>query len=480
MSPLIPALETESSRIAVRFGDDELSYAELASAARQLTETLAPQGRVAVWATPTTETAVAVAAAVLSGVPVVPLNPRSGERELAHIVADSQPGLLLAGPGDELPDTVSGVPRADVAAHVEPRSGAGYPEPVPDSAPGLIVYTSGTTGSPKGVVLSRRALAANLDALAEAWHWTEDDTVVHALPLFHVHGLVLGLLGPLRLGGTLHHLRHFSAEAVARALPGGTVLFGVPTMYHRLADAVEAGDQPLNDALSGARLLVSGSAPMSLHDHERLTRATGARVIERYGMTETLMNTAVRPDGPHRPGTVGTPLPGVDVRLVDDDEQRIEASDGETVGEIQVRGRNLFTEYLGRPDATTEAFAGGWFRTGDMAVRDSEGAYRIVGRRSTDLIKSGGHRIGAGEIENALRELPGVADAAVTGEPDPDLGERIVAWVVRTPGGAEPAEEQIVEHVARQLSEHKRPRAVRFLDTLPRNDMGKVLKRELR
>jgi malonyl-CoA/methylmalonyl-CoA synthetase len=212
-----------------------------------------------------------------------------------------------------------------------------------------------------------------------------------------------------------------------------------------------------------------------VHDHQRITAATGQQVVERYGMTETLMNTSVRADGERKPGTVGVPLAGVDLRLIDDAGAAI--TELETVGEIQVRGPNLFTEYLNRPDATAAALDGGWFRTGDMATRDADGYVKIVGRKATDLIKSGGYKIGAGEIENALLEHPGVAEAAVTGEPDDDLGERIVAWVV--PDGERPSAEELASHVAKLLAPHKRPRVVRYLEALPRNDMGKVMKRAL-
>ncbi len=349
-----------------------------------------------------------------------------------------------------------------------------------DGDPALVVYTSGTTGPPKGAVVPRRALAATLDALADAWQWTGDDVLVHGLPLFHVHGLVLGVLGPLRRGGSVRHLGRFSPEGAARELnDGATMLFGVPTMYHRIAESLP-GDPELAKALAGARLLVSGSAALPVHDHERIAAATGRRVIERYGMTETLMNTSVRADGEPRAGTVGVPLPGVELRLVEEDGSPIEELDGESVGEIQVRGPNLFTEYLNRPDATAAAFTpDGFFRTGDMAVRDPDGYVRIVGRKATDLIKSGGYKIGAGEIENALLEHPGVREAAVTGEPDPDLGERIVAWVVPSDPAAPPALEALADHVAGRLAPHKRPRVVRHVDALPRNEMGKIMKRAL-
>ncbi|MEJ2857691.1 MULTISPECIES: acyl-CoA synthetase [unclassified Saccharothrix] len=440
---LLPALADPPAKVAVRFPDQELTYAELAARARQVAYGLVGKRRIAVWARSDVRTCVVVVGALLAGVPVVPLNPKVGERELAHILADSAPDLVV---DDELP------------------SGVEVPLPEPDAeAPALIVYTSGTTGPPKGVVLPRRALASNLDALAAAWEWTADDVVVHGLPLFHVHGLGIGVLGPLRRGGTVHHLGTFSVDKAAEAMASvGTMMFGVPTMYHRIVQAPEFAG-----AFAKARLLVSGSAALPATVHERMAELTGQRVVERYGMTETLMNTSVRASGDRRPGTVGLPLDGVEVRVV-----------GDEPGEIEVRGPNLFLEYLNRPDATRDAFVDGWFRTGDLAVVEPDGYLRIVGRRATDLIKSGGYKIGAGEIENALLEHPGVAEVAVTGEPDDDLGERVVAWVV--PSGVTTTGDELADHVARLLTPHKRPRVVRFVESLPRNDMGKVLKRELR
>ncbi|TXJ85456.1 acyl-CoA synthetase [Streptomyces lavendulae] len=478
MSSLFAGLAGGSrERVAVEFGERSLTYGGLADAAGAVARRVRRGERVAVWATPELETVVAVVGVLLAGAAAVPLNPRSGEKELAHIVSDSAPSLVLAAPDTQLPAALGDLARADVDADAR----ADFPHPeLPDDAPALVVYTSGTTGPPKGAVLPRRALTSTLDALADAWQWTEADVLVHGLPLFHVHGLVLGVLGPLRRGGSVRHLGRFSTEGVARALSdGATMLFGVPTMYHRIAEALP-GDPGLAKALAGARLLVSGSAALPIHDHERIAAATGRRVVERYGMTETLMNTSVRADGEARPGTVGVPLPGVELRLVEEDGSEIGARDGESVGEIQVRGPNLFTEYLNRPDATAAAFtADGWFRTGDMAVREPDGYVRIVGRKATDLIKSGGYKIGAGEIENALLEHPGVREAAVTGEPDADLGERIVAWIVPADPKSPPDVEELAGHVARRLAPHKRPRVVRHLDVLPRNDMGKIMKRAL-
>ncbi|MET8077682.1 acyl-CoA synthetase [Streptomyces sp. NPDC005303] len=480
MTSLFPALKgATADRPALRFGDRSLTYAQLAAATGALAGRLARYDRVAVWATPELETAVAVVAALEAGVAAVPLNPKSGEKELGHILGDSAPGLLLTAPGAELPAAVGDLERLDIDVHA---TGGTTPDgPARDGDdPALVVYTSGTTGPPKGAVLPRRAVATTLDALADAWQWTSADVLVHGLPLFHVHGLVLGILGPLRRGGSVRHLGRFSTDGVARELnDGATMLFGVPTMYHRIAETLSQ-DPELVKALAGARLLVSGSAALPVHDHERITAATGRRVVERYGMTETLMNTSVRADGEPRAGTVGVPLPGVELRLVEEDGSPITSYDGETVGEIQVRGPNLFTEYLNRPDATAAAFtADGWFRTGDMAVRDADGYVRIVGRKATDLIKSGGYKIGAGEIENALLEHPGVREAAVTGEPDLDLGERIVAWIVPVDPQSPPPLDELAAHVAGRLAPHKRPRVVHHLDFLPRNDMGKIMKRAL-
>ncbi len=475
---LFPALAEGSSRPALTFGERSLSYGELAASAGAQAARLAGARRVAVWATPTLETAVGVVAALLAGVPAVPLNPKVGERELAHIVGDSAPSLVLAARGDLLPDALARLPRIDIEATGAQGDVREWPEPAPDR-PALVVYTSGTTGPPKGAVLPRRALAGTLDALEDAWQWTSEDVLVHGLPLFHVHGLILGILGPLRRGGEVRHLGRFSTQGVTRELTAGaTMLFGVPTMYHRIAEQLPE-DPALAEALAGARLLVSGSAALPARDHERIRAVTGRAVIERYGMTETLMNTSVRVDGEPRAATVGVPLRDVELRLVDESGHAL--PDGpEHVGEIQVRGPNLFLEYLNRPDATAEAFTeDGFFRTGDMAVRDPDGYVRIVGRKATDLIKSGGYKIGAGEIENALLEHPAVRDAAVTGAPDADLGERIVAWIVPADPEQPPSQEELADHVAGQLAPHKRPRTVHYLAELPRNDMGKIMKKAL-
>ncbi len=472
---LLPALLDPPDQEALRFENDSLRYEQLRTGAAWVAERVAGAERVALWASPKLDTCMGLLGLLAAGVAAVPLNPKAGESELGHIVSDSAPSLVTAPRGIELPPALAGLERLPV----EHRGAHGdLPEEPAAESPALVIYTSGTTGPPKGVVLPRRAVRSNLDALAEVWNWSSEDVLVHGLPLFHVHGLVLGVLGPLRLGGRLHHVGRFSPEAVCGALAeGGTMLFGVPTMYYRLAGALE-GDASLIPAVRGARLLVSGSAPLALREHDRIERATGHRIVERYGLTETLMNCSVRSSGDRRPGYVGLPLPGIDLRLVGDDGSTIDVHDDETIGEVAVRGPNLFTEYLNRPDATAAALRDGWFSTGDVATRAPDGYIRIVGRRAIDLIKTAGYKVGAGEVENALLEHDAVAEVAVIGEPDEDLGERIAAFVVLR-GDAQCSSQELTDHVARLLAPHKRPRVVHFADELPRNEMGKLLKTKL-
>jgi malonyl-CoA/methylmalonyl-CoA synthetase len=472
---LFPRLADPDDDEAIRIGEETLSYRELAGAAAAVAASIHGDRRVAVWAQPALETCVAVVGALAAGAAVIPINPGLGTRELEHIVSDSEPERLLAWPGIEAPEQLARMPRLDVDRGAA--GGALADELGPDDV-AFVMYTSGTTGPPKGVQIPRRAITTNLDALAEIWQWTPEDRITHALPVFHVHGLVIGVLGPLRRGGRLEHAGRFSPGALAGALSrGATVMFGVPTMYTRIAREA-ASDRELARSFAGARLLVSGSAALPTTVHERIRELTGQEILERYGLTETLMNAGARLGDPVIAGRVGKPLPGVEVRLIGEDGGVLDATDDETIGEIAVRGPNVFEGYLNRPDATQEAMRDGWFMTGDLATRNESGSLKLVGRKSTDLIKSGGYRIGAGEIEGALLEHPAVAEAAVTAAPDEDLGERIVAWVV-CEEGAGASEDELSEHVANLLTKHKRPREVHFLDELPRNAMGKVLKREL-
>ena len=458
---LLASLSSATADIgdAIRIADVTLSRSDLVGAATSVAERVSGAGRVAVLARPTAATVLAVTGCLIAGVSAVPVPADVGTAERRHILCDSGAQAWLG----ELPEEPEGLPHIPVRIHA--RSWHRYSEPSPD-AEALVLYTSGTTGPPKGVQLSRRAIAADLDALAQAWQWTADDVLVHGLPLFHVHGLVLGLLGSLRVGNRFVHTGKPTPQSYAAA--GGTLYFGVPTVWSRIA-----ADPGAAAALRPARLLVSGSAPLPVPVFERLAALTGHQPVERYGSTESLITVSTRADGERRAGSVGLPLAGVRTRLVDESGAPA-AHDGETVAQLQVRGPMLFDGYLGRPDATASVFDDGWYRTGDVATIDSDGMHRIVGRESTDLIKSGGYRVGAGEVETALLGHPGVSEAAVVGLPDTDLGQRIVAFVV---GDVSP--QSLVDYVAEQLSVHKRPREVRLVDSLPRNAMGKVLKKEL-
>lgn len=458
---LLPGLLAARTDRQITVAGTTLNHADLLGAASAVAVTLQGRRRVAVHATPTMTTVVAVTGALLAGVEVVPVPPDSGSAELRHLLTDSVPDAWL-GPAPEGSD-LAALP-VDVAA----RAPYDPPEIDPERT-AFVLYTSGTTGLPKGVLLSRRAVAAGLDGLADAWAWRAEDVLVHGLPLFHVHGLVLGVLGPLRVGGGLVHVGRGTPEAYAAAT--GSMYFAVPTIWSRIAESPEHAA-----ALRAARLLVSGSAALPVPVFERLRELTGLEVAERYGMSETLITVATRSDGVRRAGWVGVPIGGVSTRLRGEDGAEV-PHDGESVGRLEVRGETLFSGYLNRPEATAESFTpDGWFRTGDVAVIDSDGAHRIVGRESVDLIKSAGYRIGAGEIESTLLGHEAVAECAVIGVPDPDLGQRIVAFVVPRD---EVAAADLTAYVGEHLSAHKRPREVLFVDALPRNEMGKVQKKQL-
>ncbi|WP_328765471.1 AMP-binding protein [Streptomyces sp. NBC_00272] len=445
---MLTALDGEygDRKDAIEVAGRTASYEDLLGAARAVAADVAGAKAFAMTATASLETVAAAVGGLLAGVPFVPLPPDAGPAEREHILQDSGAQVV----------EVDFARRDSGSAASAGTAGAGPEDPA------LVLYTSGTTGAPKGVVLTAGALAADLDALAEAWQWSAEDTLVHGLPLFHVHGLVLGVLGALRTGSRLVHTGRPTPEAYAAA--GGSLYFGVPTVWSRIAREPAAAA-----ALSGARLLVSGSAALPAPVFRDLERLTGLRPVERYGMTETLITVSGRAGGEVRPGTVGTPLTGI--------RTRIAAEPGAEIGELQLTGPTLFAGYLGRPEATAGAYTeDGWFRTGDIAAVDpADGVHRIVGRASIDMIKSGGYRIGAGEIENALLDHPKVSEAAVVGVPDADLGQRIVAFVVAE--GVTGAE--LTDFVAANLSVHKRPREVWFVPAVPRNAMGKPQKKLL-
>jgi fatty acid CoA ligase FadD36 len=459
---LLPGLFTgpDDDGRAVRVGPDSTSRGALVEAAAVCADRLLGADTVAIEARAELPTLVGVLGALAAGVRLVPIAADAGPLEREHVLSDSGTQIVLGRP-----DWAGATRCVDIPGFTRPGPARGFASA---SRPSLVMYTSGTTGPPKGVLLSPEAIAADLDSLAQAWDWTAADTLVHGLPLFHVHGLVLGVLGALRLGCRLVHTGRPTPAAYAAA--AGSLYFGVPTVWSRVAAEPAAAA-----ALRGARLLVSGSAGLPAALSDELAQRCGQRPVERYGMTETLITLSSRAAGERRAGEVGCPLPGVTTRIVAEDATVL-PGDGATPGELQVRTPTMFDGYLGRPEATAACWTpDGWFRTGDVATIGPDGWHRILGRASVDLIKSGGYRIGAGEIEAALLTHPAVREAAVVGEPDPDLGQRIVAYVVSE--GADAAALQT--HVAQALSVHKRPRRIVFLPELPRNALGKVQKARL-
>ncbi len=460
---MLPALDggVADAADAVVIDEVAVSWEDLAGRADALAARLTGATVVALRGTPDLDTVIGVVAALRAGVPMVPVPADAGPMERDHILRDSGAELLIGDP--TWPEVT--LERVPVPATGSIRGWSG----TSDDAPALIMYTSGTTGLPKGAIIPRRAIIAGLDGLADAWGWTHDDRLVHGLPLFHVHGLILGVLGPLRVASRLSHTGRPSPERYAAA--GGSMYFGVPTVWGRIAASPEHAG-----ALSSARLLVSGSAALPVPVFERLRELTGQAPVERYGMTETLITLSTRHDGDRRPGYVGVPIAGVETRLRADDGTPV-PHDGATIGNLHVRGATLFDGYLNLPERTAESMTeDGWFVTGDAVTIDPDGYHRIVGRTSVDIIKSGGYKVGAGEVETALLSHPSVDEAAVVGVPDDDLGERIVAYVV----GDHADPEGLIQHVAGLLSVHKRPREIRLVARLPRTAMGKGQKQQLR
>jgi malonyl-CoA/methylmalonyl-CoA synthetase len=353
-----------------------------------------------------------------------------------------------------------------------------------EDAPAMLLYTSGTTGRPKGVVVTHANIRAQVDSMVAAWGWTPGDHLLLHLPLHHIHGIVNGLVCGLWSGACVQILDRFEPNEVWDRLARGdvTIYMAVPTVYHRLIQAWEVAAQDererWSDGARRLRLMISGSAALPVSTLNRWEEITGQRLLERYGMTEIGMALSNPLAGERRAGSVGAPLPGVDVRLVDENDGAVGAGDS---GEIQVRGPTVFREYWRRPDETSDAFApGGWFRTGDHAVLEA-GAYRILGRGSVDILKTGGEKVSALEIEDVLREVFGVRDCAVVGVPDADWGERVCAAVVVGDGsGGAPNEAHLRAHAKERLAPYKVPKDFVFVPELPRNAMGKVNKPEVR
>ena len=463
--------------------DDERGWTtagELEHESRSWAAAMAARGlqrgdRIVMAAAPSSALVAAHLGALRLGLVVVPVNTAYTSRELAHIVGDATPVAVVSDDARcaKLVTGLSARPLVELALGARCQK-AGPADDEGELAldrcepgdPAMLVYTSGTTGSPKGALLSHGNLLAGALAVVEAWRWTPEDRLVLALPLFHVHGLGVGVHGTLAAGASAVIRRRFAPVDIGESITRhhATMLFGVPTMYSRLTGVEE---------LRRLRLCVSGSAPLPAGLHRELAERTGQQLLERYGMSETLMNTSNPYDGERRPGTVGLPLPGVEVRL---DDLRPDGA-----GEVLVRGPNVFGGYLARPEATAAAFSDGWFRTGDLGSFDEDGYLHLVGRKA-ELVISGGYNVYPREVEDVLRCHPAVADAAVVGWPDEEWGEQVVAFVV--PTGSGPATDSLVETLERlmaeQLAFYKRPKQIHLTAELPRNALGKVVKSALK
>jgi len=414
----------------------------------------------------------------------VPLAVSHPPPELEYVIRDADAEVVVVHPdfavvmrAVPLPSSVRAVTTTE-AERTSPLS------PLPGVAEGrraLMVYTSGTTGKPKGVVTTHANIAAQITSLVTAWEWRADDAILLVLPLHHVHGIINVLACALWAGARCEMLPRFHAEQVwSRIAQGDLTLFmAVPTIYGKLIAAWEAAEPDRRHAWSkgcappGMRLMVSGSAALPVRVLERWREISGHVLLERYGMTEIGMALSNPLHGARRPGFVGTPLPGVDVRLVDEAGRPVPEG---TPGEIEVRGGTVFREYWRRLEATAAAFRGDWFRTGDVAVVE-DGAYRILGRSSVDIIKTGGYKVSALEIEETLRTHPAVLDCAVVGVEDPEWGERICAAVELRGGSGEGLTLDALQRWAKErLAPYKIPRALVSVTVLPRNAMGKVTK----
>lgn len=398
--------------------------------------------------------------------------------ELEYAIRDSGASIVVAE--TEFADRVRTVAancdaRLVRADELATSAGCALPVVAP-SRRAMMLYTSGTTGRPKGVVTTHANIEAQVVSLVRAWGWTSADRTLLVLPLHHVHGIINVLCSALAVGATCEMLPKFDAEATWSRLASGeiTVFTAVPTIYFRLVQQWDAEPELQASRSAGARrlrLMMSGSAALPVSTLERWRAISGHVLLERYGMTEIGMALSNPLEGERRPGYVGRPLPGVAVRIVDEAGSVVAPG---AVGEIEVKGPGVFLEYWQRPDATAEAFRDGWFRTGDTAVVE-EGSYRLLGRTSVDILKTGGYKVSALEIEDVLRSYPAVADCAVVGVDDEEWGQRVCAAIEVRPGGKVDVAE-LDAWLSDRLAPYKRPREVRLVDTLPRNAMGKVVK----
>lgn len=444
-----------------------------------------PGDRVAVQIEKSAEALILYLATVRAGAVFLPLNTAYTPAEVAYFIGDAEPKLVVCDPSRrEALTRIAGDAGArlvtmDAAGEGPLKEKAQNADPefadvarLPDDL-AAILYTSGTTGRSKGAMLSHENLASNARTLKDYWRFTGEDVLLHALPIFHTHGLFVATNTLLQAGGSMLFLPKFDLDKVLELLPRATSMMGVPTFYTRLLGS----NKFTRELVAHMRLFISGSAPLSAEVHREFSARTGHAILERYGMTETNMNTSNPYDGDRRAGTVGFPLPGVDLRIAEADSGTV-LSQGE-IGIIEVKGDNVFKGYWRMPEKTAEEFrADGYFITGDMGVVDERGYVSIVGR-SKDLIITGGFNVYPAEVEALIDELPGVAESAVIGVPHPDFGEGVVA-VVAPKADATLDEVQIVADLAERLAKFKQPKRVHVMPALPRNTMGKIQKNVLR
>jgi malonyl-CoA/methylmalonyl-CoA synthetase len=475
------AVAIEAGDRTYRYEDLDLETARMAGALADLG--VAPGDRVAVQVEKSAANLLLYLATLRAGAVYLPLNTAYTLAELAYFIEDAEPRLIVRDPrapggvgglAGSIPiETLDSRGQGTIALLAEGQSGRFNTVARRDEDLAAICYTSGTTGRSKGAMLSHEALASNAETLVRAWRFSPSDTLIHALPLYHVHGLFVATHVALMAGASMIIQPKFDAGEVLAAFPRATTLMGVPTFYTRLLDHPDLDDR----RAEGMRLFVSGSAPLLAQTHTDWKARTGHAILERYGMTETGMNTSNPYDGERKPGTVGLPLPDVGMRIVSEATGK-RVTPGE-IGVIEVKGPNVCEGYWRQPQKTAEAFTDdGWFITGDLGQSDSDGYVTIVGR-GKDLIITGGLNVYPKEVETEIDALPGIIESAVIGLPHADLGEAVTA-VVAIGSAREPSAEVIFEALAGVLARFKQPKRVVFVADLPRNAMGKVQKAALR
>jgi malonyl-CoA/methylmalonyl-CoA synthetase len=482
----------DPARVFIELADGRtIRYAELDALTGRFANLLVrlgvqPGDRVAAQVDKSAAALLLYLATLRAGAVFLPLNAAYTAGEIRYFLGDAEPALFVCRPPDEAVlaplalelgvrnlRTLGSDDDGSLALEAAACDGAFADVPRAGDDLAAILYTSGTTGRSKGAMLTHDNLRSNAEALCAAWRWTAADRLLHALPIFHTHGLFVATHVTLAAGASMILLPRFDAPELLRHMPRATVLMGVPTFYTRLL----AAPAFTRDLAAHMRLFVSGSAPLSAETHREFRARTGHAILERYGMTETNMNTSNPYDGERVPGSVGAPLPGVRLRIADPASGRVLGT-GE-VGVIELEGPNVFKGYWRNPAKTAEEFrADGFFVTGDLGRVDERGYVWIVGR-ARDLIISGGLNVYPAEVETVLDELPGIAESAVIGVPHPDLGEGVVAVVTPAPGGAAD-EAAVIAALADRLARYKQPKRVFFVAELPRNAMGKVQKQELR